>query len=89
VINSTAVGNLSDACSALTSKRLPLTESDVATLHSRINAAVDEMKAGGTSCERVIVAIKALMRDSALRWRTLDIRERLGSWTVERYYGQH
>jgi len=89
VNNPTAIGDLRAACTALASKRSPITELELTSLRRRIEAAVDEMKAAGTSCERVVIAIKAVATDCGLKWNDVDMFERLIGWSVERYYGRH
>jgi hypothetical protein len=87
-LSDSAIGDLRAACSALASKRSPLSQSDLAMVHGRINVAVDEMQACGTSCEHVVIAINAVATDSGLRWNDAPLFQRLITWGIERFYSR-
>jgi len=81
-----AIGDLRAACAALGSRSSPITDSELASLRRRVDAAVDTTKASGIPCERVVLAIKTMALDTGLLANDVSILERLADWAVKRYY---
>lgn len=81
------IDDLRAACTTLSSKHRPFTNSDLAMLRDRIDPAIDRMKEAGIPLERAVHAVKTVAVDTGLASNDPAILERLVAWSIERYYG--
>jgi hypothetical protein len=62
-----------------------LTDEDLALLRDRLCAALDQMRAEGTSPKQAVIIVKGLAAVTGLQWISIELVDQLASWCAERY----
>jgi hypothetical protein len=70
----------------LAERRSPPSEDDVTRLHRQTCAAVDELKAAGTSPERIVIQLKGLAADTGIQWTNRGLYDQLIGWCLAQYF---
>jgi hypothetical protein len=63
-----------------------LTPAEERELETHVCAVVDNMKAGGATPERTLIAIKRLAADAGVQWTEHRLFGQIINWCVRRYY---
>jgi len=63
-----------------------LTPAEERELETRVCAVVDELKTGGSTPERILIAVKRLAADAGVQWMEHRLFGQIINWCVKRYY---
>ena len=77
---------LRDAFARFADRVYDLTPDEERELETRVCAVVDDMKAGGATPERILIAIKRLAADAGVQWMEHRLFGQIINWCVRRYY---